>query len=118
MMRIAVLDDWQRVARDERRLVAAHARAPTCTFFTEPFAGEDDAARAARAVRHRARHARAHAVSAVARGAAAEAAHVRADRARAPALIDIAGMIERGITVCYTDGGPGVRLAPPSSRWA
>ncbi len=24
------------------------------------------------------------------------------------ALIDIAGMISRGITVCYTDGGPGV----------
>ncbi len=107
MTRIAVLDDWQDAARSSADWSPLMARADV-HFFRLPFASEDDAARAL-----------------------ADFEIVLATRERTPfpsslvtklrrlkmfgltgaraALIDIAGMIERGITVCYTGGGPSVQ---------
>lgn len=107
MMRIAVLDDWQHAARPSTDWAALTARADV-VFFSEPFAGEDAAARAL-----------------------ADFDIVLATRERTPfpktlhsrlpnlkmfgltgaraALIDIAGMVERGVTVCHTGGGPSVQ---------
>jgi phosphoglycerate dehydrogenase-like enzyme len=104
MTRIAVLDDWHEVARSSADWSALQARAEV-TFHTEPFADEDAAARAL-----------------------ADCDVVLAVRERTPfpaslwqrlpklrmfgltgaraGLIDIAGMIDHGITVCYTGGGP------------
>jgi len=103
-MKIAVLDDWQRVARTSADWSRLRARADV-TFFDKPFAGEDDAA---------------------ARLAPFDILLVTRERTPFPrslwsrlprlrmfgltgaraGLIDIAGMIEGGITVCYTGGGP------------
>jgi phosphoglycerate dehydrogenase-like enzyme len=102
--RIAVLDDWQRVARQSADWAPLLARADM-KFFETPFAGEDDAARQLQPF---------------------EILLVTRERTPFPAslwtrlpnlkmfgltgaragLIDIAGMIARGITVCYTGGGP------------
>lgn len=104
MPRIAVLDDWQGVARTSADWSALQARADV-TFYTVPFPDEDAAAREL-----------------------ADFDIVLAIRERTPfpasllrrlpklrmfgltgahaALIDIAAMIDRGITVCHTGGGP------------
>ncbi len=106
MMRIAVLDDWQNAARSSADWSTLAARAEV-VFFTNPFASEDDAAKVLAefdvvlATRERTPFPR--------------TLHARLPRpkmfgltgARA-ALIDIAGMIERGVTVCYTGGGQSV----------
>lgn len=107
MMRVAVLDDWQRAARSSADWSPLMARAEV-TFFSAPFADEDEAARALAefeivlATRERTPFPR--------------TLHARLPRlkmfgltgARA-ALVDIAGMVERGVTVCYTRGGPSVQ---------
>src|SRR5206468_5028802 len=102
--RVAVLDDWQRVARASADWAALMARAEL-SFFDTPFVDENAAARAL-----------------------AEFDIVLVTRERTPfpsslverlprlkmfgltgaraGLIDIAGMISRGITVCCTEGGP------------
>src|SRR2546425_657940 len=102
--RIAVLDDWQDVAKRSADWGALLARADV-EFFRAPFAGDDDAARQL-----------------------ADFDIVLATRERTPfpaslsqrlpklrmfsltgaraALIDIGAMIDRGVTVCYTGGGP------------
>jgi hypothetical protein len=107
-MRIAVLDDWQRAARQSADWRPLMLRADV-EFFEQPFARRGRRGARARAVRHRVPrpHARAHAVppSLVARFPRFE--DVRAHRCGERALIDLAGMIGRGITVCYTEGGPG-----------
>jgi len=103
-IKVAVLDDWQRVARTAANWAPLQARADV-TFFTEPFASEDDAARQL---------------------APFEILLVTRERTPFPkslwsrlpnlkmfgltgaraGLIDMAGMIGAGITVCYTGGGP------------
>ena len=105
-MKIAVLDDWQRIARTSADWSPLIARADV-SFFETPFADEDDAAR---------------------RLAEFEIVLVTRERTPFPSslvprlprlrmfgltgaragLVDIAGMISRGITVCYTGGGPSV----------
>jgi phosphoglycerate dehydrogenase-like enzyme len=102
--RIAVLDDWQRVAQASADWTPLMARAEV-SFFETPFTDEDAAARVL-----------------------AEFDVVLVTRERTPfpsslvdrlprlkmfgltgaraGLIDIAGMISRGITVCFTEGGP------------
>jgi phosphoglycerate dehydrogenase-like enzyme len=107
MTRIAVLDDWQDVARSSADWSPLMARADV-HFFRAPFASEDDAARAL-----------------------ADFEIILVTRERTPfpsslvdklprlkmfgltgaraALIDIARLIERGVTVCYTGGGPSVQ---------
>jgi phosphoglycerate dehydrogenase-like enzyme len=102
--RIAVLDDWQRVARANADWSPLIARADV-TFFETPFTDENDAARQLSEF---------------------EIVLVTRERTPFPAslidrlprlkmfgltgaragLIDIAGMISRGITVCHTGGGP------------
>ena len=107
MMRIAVLDDWQRAARSSADWSPLMARAEV-TFFSAPFADEEDAAQALAdfeivlATRERTPFPR--------------TLHTRLSRLRMfgltgarAALIDVAGMIERGVTVCYTRGGPSVQ---------
>ncbi len=106
MTKIALLDDWQRVARTSADWSPLIARADV-QFFEQPFASEDDAAR---------------------RLAEFEIILVTRERTPFPlslavrlpklrmfgltgaraGLVDIAGMISRGITVCYTGGGPSV----------
>lgn len=103
--RIAVLDDWQGVARASAEWAPLEARADV-RFYAEPFTSEDAAATAL-----------------------ADASIVLAMRERTPfprrlvdrlprlamfgltghraGLIDIAGLIESGVTVCHTEGGPG-----------
>ena len=106
MMRIAVLDDWQGVARSSADWSPLIARAEV-QFFDVPFASEDAAARALAdfdivlATRERTPFPR----SLVTRLPRLKTFGLTGSRA---AKIDIAGMIERGVTVCYTDGGPGV----------
>ncbi|TMH56045.1 MAG: hypothetical protein E6H55_17595, partial [Betaproteobacteria bacterium] len=102
--RIAVLDDWQRVARASADWAPLMARAEL-RFFETPFADEDDAARALAefdivlVTRERTPFP----PSLVARLPRLKMFGLTGARA---GLIDIAGMISRGITVCYTGGGP------------
>ena len=101
---VAVLDDWQRVARASADWSPLIARADV-RFFEEPFADEDEAARGLGefdiilATRERTPFP----PSLVARLPRLKMFGLTGARA---ALIDIAGMIERGIAVCYTGGGP------------
>jgi phosphoglycerate dehydrogenase-like enzyme len=104
MMRIAVLDDWQDVARASADWSALESRAEL-RFFHAPFAGEDEAARVLvdfdiiLAIRERTPFP----ASLVARLPRLRMFGLTGHRA---ALIDVAGLIERGVTVCYTGGGP------------
>jgi phosphoglycerate dehydrogenase-like enzyme len=106
MTRVAVLDDWQNAARSSTDWSPLVARAEV-QFFRAPFASEDEAARALAdfdiilATRERTPFP----PSLVAKLPRLKMFGLTGARA---ALIDIAGMIERGITVCYTDGGPSV----------
>ena len=106
MMRIAVLDDWQDVARSSADWSALEARADV-RHFREPFASEDEAARALAdfemilAVRERTPFP----PTLVQRLPKLLMFGLTGSRA---ALVDIAGLIERGVTVCYTGGGPSV----------
>jgi phosphoglycerate dehydrogenase-like enzyme len=102
--RIGVLDDWQRVARACADWGPLTARAEVI-FFEAPFADEDDAARRLAeidiilATRERTPFP----PSLVARLPRLTMFGLTGSRA---GLIDIAGMLSRGITVCYTGGGP------------
>jgi phosphoglycerate dehydrogenase-like enzyme len=102
--RIALLDDWQQVARAAVDWSPLMSRADV-TFFTEPFANEDEAARALAAfdvllvTRERTPFPK----SLWSRLPRLKMFGLTGARA---ALIDIAGMIEGGITVCFTGGGP------------
>jgi len=105
-MRIAVLDDWQRVARTSADWTPLLARADV-EFFSAPFVDEDDAARRLApfeiilSIRERTPFP----PSLVARLDNLRMFGLTGYRA---GLIDLAGMIARGITVCFTGGGPGV----------
>jgi len=102
--RIAVLDDWQRVARACADWAPLVARADV-RFFETPFADEDDAARQLAdfeiilATRERTPFP----MSLVDRLPRLKMFGLTGARA---GLIDIAGMISCGITVCYTGAGP------------
>jgi phosphoglycerate dehydrogenase-like enzyme len=102
-MRIAVLDDWQGVARRYADWSPLEKRADV-VFFGEPFEGEDHAAAALRdfdillTMRERTPFPS----SLVARLPRLKMFGMTGSRARA---IDIAAMLGRGITVCYTQGG-------------
>lgn len=104
MTRIAVLDDWQKIARRSTDWSALIARADV-HFFETPFAGEDDAAHQLAdcdivlATRERTPFP----ASLVARLPKLRMFGLTGARA---ALIDTAAMIGRGVTVCYTGGGP------------
>jgi phosphoglycerate dehydrogenase-like enzyme len=102
--RIAVLDDWQRVARVSADWAPLMVRAEV-SFFEAPFASEDDAARelAEFDVILVTRERTPFPPSLVARLPRLKMFGLTGARA---GLIDIAGMISRGITVCYTGGGP------------
>ena len=106
MTRVAVLDDWQRVARscaDWKRLESA----ADVRFFVEPFASEDDAASALAGfdvilgTRERTPFPK----SLIDRLHALRMFGLTGNRA---GRIDLAHMQARGVVVCYTDGGPGV----------
>ena len=102
--KIAVLDDWQRVARASADWAPLTARAEVI-FFEAPFADEDAAARRLAefdiilATRERTPFP----PSLVARLPRLRMFGLTGSRA---GLIDIAGMLSRGITVCHTGGGP------------
>lgn len=104
-MRIAVLDDWQQVARTSADWSQLMLRADV-EFFTAPFSGEEEAAQRLApfeiilAIRERTPFP----PSLVARLPNLRMFGLTGSRA---GLIDLAGMIARGVTVCYTDGGPG-----------
>jgi phosphoglycerate dehydrogenase-like enzyme len=101
---IAVLDDWQRVARASADWAPLMARAEV-TFFEAPFASEDAAAQGLSqsdiilATRERTPFP----PSLVARLPRLRMFGLTGSRA---ALINIDGMLSRGITVCYTGSGP------------
>jgi len=102
--RIAVLDDWQRVARVSADWAPLMARAEV-SFFETPFSSEEAAARelAEFDVILVTRERTPFPPSLVARLPRLKMFGLTGARA---GLIDIAGMISRGITVCYTGGGP------------
>ena len=106
MPRIAVLDDWQRVARACADWSVLEQRADV-RFFIEPFASADAAAEALAdfdaivATRERTPFPRA----LIDRLPALKMFGLTGVRA---GLIDLAYMQQRGIVVCSTDGGPGV----------
>ena len=104
MTRVAVLDDWQRVARTSADWSPLAARADV-SFFETPFADEDDAARrlAEFEIILVTRERTPFPSSLVARLPRLRMFGLTGARA---GLIDIVGMISRGITVCYTGGGP------------
>ena len=106
MTRIAVLDDWQGVARGSADWSPLIARAEV-DFFDMPFASEDDAAHrlAAYDIIMVTRERTPFPSSLVARLPRLKMFGLTGSRV---GLIDIAGMISRGITVCYTGGGPSV----------
>jgi phosphoglycerate dehydrogenase-like enzyme len=104
MTRIAVLDDWQKVARTSADWSPLTARAEV-EFFELPFASEDAAATRLEefdiilVTRERTPFP----ASLVARLPRLRMFGLTGARA---GLIDIAGLIARGVTVCYTGGGP------------
>jgi len=106
MTTIAVLDDWQRVARSSADWSALSARADV-RFHEQPFASEDAAAAALRdtevilATRERTRFPK----SLIDRLPALRMFGLTGVRA---GMIDIAYMQQRGVVVCHTGGGPGV----------
>jgi phosphoglycerate dehydrogenase-like enzyme len=106
MTRIAVLDDWQDSARRSADWSPLSARADV-EFFRAPFDSEDAAAAALKdrdivlATRVRSAFPRS-LWSRLPRLARSGMTGARAG------LIDIAGMIDHGITVCYTDNGPSL----------
>lgn len=106
MKRIAVLDDWQRVARSCANWSALQARAEV-VFFDDPFGSESDAAAALAdfdaILCTRERTPFPH--SLVAKLPRLAMFGLTGNRA---GKIDLAGMQRRGILVCTTDGGPGV----------
>ena len=102
--RVAVLDDWQQVALRCADWTPLRARADV-EFFTTPFGGEDDVAKALAdfdivlTIRERT----AFPASLSKRLPKLKMFGMTGARA---ALIDVAAMIDRGVTVCYTGGGP------------
>jgi len=106
MTRIALLDDWQRVAQTSADWSPLITRAEV-TFFETPFADEDDAARrlAEFEIILVTRERTPFPPSLVARLPKLRMFGLTGARA---GLIDIAGLISRGVTVCYTGGGPSV----------
>ena len=104
MTRIAVIDDWQKIARRSADWSALIARADV-QFFATPFADENDAARRLAdfdivlATRERTPFP----ASLVSRLPKLEMFGLTGARA---ALIDTAAMTAQGVTVCYTGGGP------------
>lgn len=104
MPAIAVLDDWQRAARTSADWSALAARADI-TIFTMPFTDEDDAARQLApfdlllVIRERTPFPRS-LWSRLPRLA------MFGFTGRHATLVDLAGMIDAGITVCHTGGGP------------
>ena len=106
MARVAVLDDWQRVARACTDWASLEARAEL-RFFTEPFASEDEAAAALAgfdvilAMRERTLFPK----SLIDRLPALRMFGLTGMRA---GKIDLAYLQQRGVVVCYTGGGPGV----------
>ena len=104
-VRIAVLDDWQKAAAQSADWSALQARAEI-VFFEQPFLGQDEAAQAlasfdiVMAMRERTPFP----MALVERLPRLRMFALTGARA---ALIDIAGMVERGITVCTTGPGPG-----------
>jgi phosphoglycerate dehydrogenase-like enzyme len=102
--RIAVIDDWQKIARRSADWSALIERADV-QFFEMPFADDNDAAwrladfDVVLATRERTPFP----ASLVARLPKLKMFGLTGARA---ALIDTAAMIARGITVCYTGGGP------------
>jgi phosphoglycerate dehydrogenase-like enzyme len=104
LTKIAVLDDWQQVARTSADWSPLIARADV-RFFDVPFADEDDAARqlADFEILLVTRERTPFPSSLVARLPRLKMFGLTGARA---GLVDIAGMISRGITVCYTGGGP------------
>jgi phosphoglycerate dehydrogenase-like enzyme len=106
MTRIALLDDWQRVARTSADWSPLIARADV-SFFEMPFTDEDDAARhlAEFEIILVTRERTPFPSTLVARLPKLRMFGLTGARA---GLIDIAGMISRGITVCHTGGGPSV----------
>jgi phosphoglycerate dehydrogenase-like enzyme len=105
MTRVAVLDDWQRVARSCADWSALEARA-NVRFFDQPFATEDDAAFALAdfdvilATRERTPFPK----SLIDRLPSLQMFGLTGSRA---GTIDLARLQQRSVTVCYTDGGPG-----------
>ena len=104
MTKVAVLDDWQRVAQESADWSTLMARAEV-DFYETPFAGKEDAARrlAPYDILLVTRERTPFPASLVARLPNLKMFGLTGARA---GLIDIAGMIARGITVCYTGGGP------------
>jgi D-3-phosphoglycerate dehydrogenase len=106
MTRIALLDDWQRAARSCADWSPLQARADV-RFFEAPFASEDEAADALAdfevilAIRERTPFPK----SLIDRLPTLRMFGLTGIRA---GKIDLAYLQERGVTVCYTDGGPGV----------
>jgi phosphoglycerate dehydrogenase-like enzyme len=102
--KLAVLDDWQKIARRSADWSPLVARADV-HFFEAPFADEDDAVRRLAdfdivlAIRERTPFPS----SLVARLPKLKMFGLTGARA---ALIDTSAMVVRGITVCYTGGGP------------
>jgi phosphoglycerate dehydrogenase-like enzyme len=102
--RIAVLDDWQRIARASADWASLMARAEVI-FREAPFTDEDDAARglAEMDIILATRERTPFPPSLIARLPRLRMFGLTGSRA---ALIDIACMQSRGITVCYTGSGP------------
>lgn len=102
-MRIAVLDDWQDIARDLADWSALTERAEV-VFFNAPLPGEDAVARSLQdfdivlTMRERTPFPR----RLIGRLPKLKMFGMTGFRARA---IDIEGLLERGVTVCYTQGG-------------
>src|SRR6476659_8710507 len=104
MTAVAVLDDWQQAARTSADWSPLTARADV-TFFTAPFADEDDAARQLApfdillVIRER---------TPFPRSLWSRLPRLRmfGFTGRHATLVDLAGMADAGITVCYTGGGP------------
>ncbi len=104
MTRVAVLDDWQKVAQASADWSPLRARADV-TFFEEPFADEDLAARelAPFEIVLVTRERTPFPASLVARLPALRMFGLTGARA---GLIDFAALRARGVTICTTGGGP------------
>ena len=106
MTKVAVLDDWQRVARSCADWSVLSARAHV-RFYEQPFASEDEAATTLRdsdvilVTRERTPFPK----SLIDRLPALRMFGLTGARA---GMIDLAYLQHRGVVVCHTTGGPGV----------
>ena len=112
MNKVAVLDDWQNIARDSADFGRCWLPGREVTFFNEALADEDDAAGQTARLRHRAVDARAHTAAWFTDRSAGPVEDARDYRRQENASLDSGACTARGVVACGCTGYPDSLSAP------